>query len=96
MQRCSRCPGRCTCERWPAAPGSGFPTGTTTPSPGLLLARLGRLPQIGDEISVPVELVRADDSDLPPRGTVALRVQSLAGRTVGDVLLTVHEAEARS
>ena len=62
------------------ATGLRLPDGDYDTLAGLVLARLGRLAVVGDEVTVEVE--RAVDVT---RTTVTLRVESLAGRRVGDV-----------
>lgn len=67
--------------------GVRLPDGDYDTLAGLVLARLGRIPVVGDEVTVEAELERDGDGGFPPRVTARLRVESLAGRAVGDVHL---------
>ncbi len=76
--------------------GVDLPDGDYDTVAGLVLAELGRLAQVGDEVTVAATRKRSDE-DLSPRLHVTLRVDSLDGRRVGDVhLAAVPEAEEQS
>lgn len=73
--------------------GVDLPDGDYDTVAGLVLAELGRLAQVGDEVTVAATRKRSDE-DVSPRLQVTLRVDSLEGRRVGDVhLAAVPEVE---
>lgn len=68
--------------------GLRLPDGRHDTLAGFILNRLGRLAEVGDEVTAQADVDRPDDSDLPARASVVLRVESLTGRAVGNVRVT--------
>lgn len=67
--------------------GVSFPTGDTVTVGGFVWHRLGRLPRVGDEVTVPTRQREFDSGSVEPGagGTIRLRVDSVDGTLVDRV-----------
>lgn len=73
--------------------GIRLPDGDYDTLAGLVIAELGHLGEVGEQVVVPVTLERvADGEDLPPRSVARLRIEEIDDHAITCVIVTVEPA----